>query len=67
MLSIVYVSSATRLFAAEDLVALLQAARDYNARIGITGMLLYKAGNFLQVIEGDAAAVNALYEKRRSC
>ena len=32
---------------------------------GLTGVLLHKDGNFLQVIEGDETAVAALFEKIR--
>ena len=63
MFSLVYVSSATRPLSPAELVALLEGARDYNARAGITGMLLYKAGNFMQAIEGDDDAVHTLYDK----
>jgi hypothetical protein len=40
------------------LAAILQSASRHNQRDGITGMLLYAEGNFLQVIEGEPAAVH---------
>ena len=61
MLSLVYVSSATQLFSEEDLKALLEQSREKNARLGVTGMLLYKDGNFMQVLEGADDAVTRLY------
>jgi hypothetical protein len=61
MLSLVYVSSATQLFSDEDLKALLAQSRDKNKRLGITGLLLYKDGNFMQVLEGAEDAVLATY------
>lgn len=61
MLQIVYGSSAVRPFAKTELVELLTQARAKNSRLGITGMLLYKDGNFLQVIEGDDNAVRQLF------
>lgn len=61
MVSLVYVSSATRHFSAEDLVALLKQSREKNARLDITGILLYKDGNFMQVLEGPDEAVRQLF------
>ncbi len=63
MLFLVYVSSATLLFPGEDLRALLATSRKNNAELGGTGMLLYKDGNFMQVLEGEEGAVRALYDK----
>ena len=63
MLSLVYVSSAKQKFSEEDLKALLQKSRDHNVPLGLTGMLLYKDGNFMQVLEGPEEAVTALYAK----
>jgi hypothetical protein len=52
LLSIVYSSSAAHPYDAEDLGALLALSRDNNARHQLTGMLLYRNGRFLQVLEG---------------
>jgi hypothetical protein len=38
-------------------------AQDSNPARGITGMLCYGSGQFLQALEGDRAAVNALYHR----
>jgi hypothetical protein len=57
MTSLTYVSSATQSFTNRDLVALLAQCRESNARNGITGMLLYKDGNFMQTLEGPPAVV----------
>jgi hypothetical protein len=62
MLSLIYVSSATKLFSDQDLVALLEQSRTKNARLDLTGMLLYKDGNFMQVLEGPDQAVVQLYD-----
>lgn len=61
MLQIVYGSSAASPFSKSELIGLLTQSRAKNSRLGITGMLLYKDGNFLQVIEGDEAAVRQLF------
>jgi Sensors of blue-light using FAD len=50
---IVYASSASKAFTKPDLQALLQEIRPKNAELGVTGMLLYKDGNFMQALEGD--------------
>ncbi len=62
MLSIVYASSAVRLFDRAELIELLETSRKANVAHGITGMLLYRGGNFIQVIEGENEAVLQLYE-----
>lgn len=62
MLSITYVSSAVRLFDRAELVELLEASQKANEIHGITGMLLYRGGNIIQVIEGEDEVVTRLYE-----
>jgi hypothetical protein len=61
MLSLVYISSSRRPFSDADLLALLQKAREKNTRLNITGMLLYKGGKFIQVLEGPDDAVRQLF------
>lgn len=63
MLSLVYVSSATNLLSNEELVALLDQCRANNSALDITGMLLYKDGNFMQVLEGPDPAVRQVYTR----
>ena len=63
MYQIVYVSSATVHFAKPDMYALLAKSRANNARAGVTGMLLYRDGNFMQVLEGDEEAVRTVYAR----
>lgn len=58
---IAYVSTARKLFSSSDLADLLIRSRKANAEFGITGLLLYKGGNFVQVIEGPEQAVKRLY------
>ncbi len=59
----VYASAASRAFEPGQLAELLQTARENNAKLGLTGMLLYAEGSFFQVLEGPADAVDALYAK----
>jgi hypothetical protein len=63
MFFLVYVSSALKPFSKEDLVTLLEKSREHNATLGVSGMLLYKDGNFLQVLEGEEEQVKTLYAK----
>ena len=65
MISLIYVSSAVVPFSPEELCALLESSRHNNALLGVTGMLLYKDGNFMQAIEGEAAAIRQLHRKIR--
>ncbi len=58
---IVYVSRATVLMAEADLDDLLAVARDNNARLDVTGMLLYKDQSFLQVLEGRRNELGQLF------
>ncbi|HYP06006.1 MAG TPA: BLUF domain-containing protein [Bryobacteraceae bacterium] len=62
MLSLTYVSSATREFTESELVNLLSRSRENNERHGLTGMLLYKDGSFIQVLEGPDEAVRQLFD-----
>ncbi|WP_168220491.1 BLUF domain-containing protein [Azospirillum thermophilum] len=60
MLSIAYISIASKDLSAEELSALVDQSAASNARDGITGMLVYHAGQFMQVIEGPEEAIKAL-------
>lgn len=58
-----YFSSALQKFSKLQLLELLNKARDKNASLGITGMLLYKDGNLMQMIEGEEAALHSLFKR----
>ena len=60
MIQLVYASAATRPFTPEALRLLLNKARARNANFGVTGMLLYHHGSFLQVLEGPEAGVDRI-------
>lgn len=60
---LVYVSAAVTWFSNAELHALLDSCRAHNAQAGITGMLLYKDGNFMQALEGEELAVRALHAR----
>jgi hypothetical protein len=61
MVSITYTSIARQPFSSRELFRLLQKCRVNNERIGVTGLLLYKDGNFLQVLEGKGVDVDAAF------
>ncbi len=63
MKRIIYCSQATYDFAPEELVELLRTVRELNLRAGLSGMLLYCSQSFLQMLEGDADALEATYAR----
>ena len=52
MYFLVYASSATKPFNEQELIELLNVSRRNNEKAEITGMLLYRDGNFMQYLEG---------------
>jgi hypothetical protein len=60
---IIYVSSASAPFSDAQLEDLLRKSRHDNLASGITGLLLYKDGHFMQILEGPKPAVAALMAK----
>tara|TARA_R110001583_G_scaffold18663_3_gene73995 strand:- start:13366 stop:13782 length:417 start_codon:yes stop_codon:yes gene_type:complete len=58
---LIYVSSAVQLLPEEELLLLLRQSQAKNLNLGITGMLLYKGGNFMQMLEGEEQTVRELY------
>lgn len=60
---LVYRSRATYEFGADDMIRLLLAARERNGREHITGVLLYRDRVFMQLLEGERDAVEAMYAR----
>lgn len=56
-----YASSATEPFSDAELITLLERARQKNTAANVTGMLLYRGGNFMQVLEGEERIVRDLH------
>ena len=54
---IAYTSAAARTISDEDFQQILASARRNNPREGLTGMLTFAGGSFLQVLEGEKDAV----------
>lgn len=63
MYNLLYTSSSTREANHELLDAILQTARANNSRLGITGMLLFNEGSFVQLLEGDKEKVQETFSK----
>jgi Sensors of blue-light using FAD len=63
MIQYIYVSSSVNPFSKEELLALLASARENNERLGVTGMLVYKDGVFMQALEGDEMSIRWLSAK----
>lgn len=62
MIRLTYASTAITDFSAENLLALLRTCRINNGAKDITGILIYSHGTFFQVLEGDEAAVDTVFE-----
>ena len=60
---LIYTSHATDAFSETELGAILAASHANNPPQGLTGILLYSDGRFIQVLEGARDAVEALYER----
>ena len=63
LVRLTYASRANDGMTGDALNALCKAARAKNLDLGVTGVLVYSDGIFLQVLEGSRDAVNALYAR----
>ena len=63
LFQIVYASTASESFDRAALMELLKQSVRRNTQAGITGLLLYKDGCFMQALEGEEPAVKALFAK----
>jgi uncharacterized Fe-S cluster-containing MiaB family protein len=59
----IYTSAATTKMTPQALKELMEISRRNNFRDGLTGMLLYEDGTFLQVLEGEESAVDKTFER----
>jgi hypothetical protein len=58
-----YVSRAVPAVDQEELLVILRRSKANNPVLGITGVLCFSEGIFLQVLEGGRSAVNRLYNR----
>lgn len=63
LVSLVYVSYASRPMTDAELRDLLHVCRENNRKLQLTGMLLYRSGFFIQALEGEENVVDSLYAK----
>lgn len=63
LVRLMYVSRAADSVNQNELVAILKKSKANNVGVGVTGVLCFSAGIFLQVIEGGRSAVSALYNR----
>lgn len=60
-----YVSTESVHMGNDQLLAILDKAREKNTRLGITGLLMHRDDSFFQVIEGERDAVRTLFDTIR--
>jgi hypothetical protein len=65
LIHLIYVSSARIELATGELTRVLEASVRHHTPVGVTGMLLYLGGNFMQVLEGEEAVVDETYKRLR--
>jgi hypothetical protein len=58
-----YASRATQAVNQEELLAILRKSKANNPAVGITGVLCFSEGIYLQALEGGRSAVNKLYNR----
>ena len=63
LIELLYTSTATEEMSDDTLAGLLEVSRRNNAAAGITGLLLYHEGTFMQVLEGEKEAIMNLYQR----
>jgi hypothetical protein len=62
-LHLVYASAATSPPSKEDLLDILHVSRRNNREAGITGLLLYSGGTFIQALEGPPEQVQEAFDR----
>lgn len=60
---LLYCSQAVHVFGEEQLADLMESSLAWNDGCNITGLLCYGNGHFVQVLEGEAAAVEDLFSR----
>ena len=62
---VIYLSTAVGVLRADELDRIFLRSRAANGKAGITGLLLFCEGTFLQMLEGPLANVSSLMQKIR--
>jgi hypothetical protein len=63
LVRLMYASRAVPALDQEELVTILRQSKANNPTTGVTGVLCFSGGIFLQVLEGGRSAVNKLYNR----
>ncbi|RVT96568.1 BLUF domain-containing protein [Mucilaginibacter limnophilus] len=63
MYNIIYISTSSQFFDDYTLASILEASRENNKQVNVTGILLYADGTFLQVLEGEKEDVEYIFNK----
>jgi Sensors of blue-light using FAD len=63
LVRLMYASRAVDTASEAEMALILQQSKKNNPGVGVTGVLCFSAGIFLQVLEGGRNAVSALYNK----
>jgi len=63
LVRLMYASRAVPAVDQDELVAILKKSKANNPKAGITGVLCFSEGIFIQVLEGGRDAVNRLYNR----
>ena len=63
LVRLMYASRAVPAVDQDELVAILKKSKANNPKAGITGVLCFSEGIFMQVLEGGRTAVNRLYNR----
>jgi hypothetical protein len=63
---LIYLSKSSRLLTGNDLKQLLVEIRHRHNKYGITGMMLYGNGTFLQALEGDENKLESVFERLKT-
>ena len=61
LVRLLYASRAVASVNQDELIAILRKSKANNPAVGVTGVLCFSEGIFLQVLEGGRSAVNRLY------
>ena len=63
LVRLMYASRAVPAIDQEELVTILKQSKANNPKAGVTGVLCFSEGVFMQVLEGGRSAVNKLYNR----
>ncbi len=63
LVRLMYASRANPAIDQDELIAILRKSKANNPSLGVTGVLCFSEGIFLQALEGGRSAVNKLYNR----